>query len=245
MASTNPAALHILVPDYPLDQIIGYFTGTATVPAPSLSPGFTTVTQTFQTNFGDSCYFQGIFSTDNGVTWNDFGSQTPNLAPPFPQFQTLDVNAVSGISTLTVTLTNTYDLSHTIGIPYTATFKVYALAKNTMAQSVSPLPTNQILSFSSPFNFQQIDQQGTVSLNVAGGITGSTIVVHNLGYVPIVRAFQFAVATPTVCQPISTGFIADPQVELTTSTLTFFSDQGNGSGINTVIDYRIYRDNVN
>lgn len=241
MAATNPSALHLLVPDYPLDQIIGVTSGTLSVAAPS---GFvnTTANANFAHGFGDSAYFQGIFTADGGTTWNDFGSMIPITVAGNPVFQTVGCSAICDTTNLTITLTSyvTNFVTGT-GSAATITYKVFLLAKNTMAQPVNPLPTNQILSFSSGFNFQQIAYKGSLSLAVSSGASGSVSFIHNLGYVPIVRAFQFLSASPTVCRPIGTAFIADPQVELTNTTLTFFADLGSsGSSLNTNIHYRIY-----
>lgn len=248
MAIRNPAALHLIVPDYPLDQIIGYFTGTVTVAASSGSP--VQVTTSIPHDFGDSCYFQGVFTTDGGATFNDFGAETPNLTTPTnPVLSTFDCNATTDTTNVNIIMTNFFDTLHGTSVPVTATYKIYLLAKNTMAQPVTPLPTNQKLSFSSKFNFQQIAHKDTLNLNVASGATGSASFIHNLGYVPVVRAFLFETASPTICKPIIyspgigiQGGIDSIQVQLTSTTLTFFTDQGSflSLGLNASIEYRIY-----
>src|SRR5262249_32175278 len=131
MAVTTPAALHMIVPDYGIDQIIGVFSGSATLAAPAPSPGFTTQTNTHGHNFGDNCYFQGIFSYDGGTTWNDFSSQIPNYAAPNIQLQTVQVEADTDSTNLYVVMTNWYDTSHSSGTQRTIQYKVYLMAKNT------------------------------------------------------------------------------------------------------------------
>lgn len=254
MSIINPSAITMAIPDYGQDQIIGTFTNTISLGAPSASPGFTLATDTKPHGFGDSCYYQGIFTTDGGTTWNDFGSQTPNLAAPNPQFQTVDVEAMADATNINIYLINYYDSAHSSGTAHTITYKIYLLAKNTMAQPIKPLPTNQILAYDSAFNFQKIFQAGTLSLNVAGGSSGSVVTVHSLGYVPKVRAFFSPASSPAqvyapnqVVTAIQAGSpISAPQLEIhiDTSSLTLFSDQSGfaAPGINGKIDYRIYLD---
>lgn len=242
----NSAALHMLVPDYPLDQIIGIFTGTLSIPAPTLGGQTTTTTDVKPYGFGDSCYFQGIFTTNGGTTYNDFGAQTPNLATPTqPVLQTVDCQATSSPTGLTVTVINYYDNVHGAGTAYTLSYKVFLLAKNTMAQPLNPLPTNQKLSFSSQYNFQRIAKKDTLHLTVAAGNTGSVSAIHGLGFIPDIRAFRFNSATPTISRPLASQTaprVDTVQAQLTDQLVTFYSDQSSflASGVNADIQYRLY-----
>lgn len=245
--TVSPSKLQIVVPDYPLDQIIGYFTGSVAVGSGG-TPSNTTIS--IPHGFGDSCYFQGIFSSDNGVTWNDFGTEIPTPGSPLPTFQTIGCNTYTDTTNI-----NIIGINWT-GTPVTVLYKLYALAKNTMAAPLNPIPTTQKLSFSSGFNFQRIAFKGTVPLNVPLNTTGSQVVIHNLGYVPIVRAFLFRVSSPTTCLPIifdadtglsfasaMEGGLSSVQVRLTSSSLTFFVDNtsaSSSSAIGVTVDYRIY-----
>lgn len=241
----DPTKLRILLPTYPIDQIIGIKTGTVSLGAPSASPGYTTATDVQAHNFGDSCYFAGIFTYDGGTTWNDFGCQIPNYAAPNPQLQTVDVAAYTDNTNLNVTVTNWYDLSHGTGTARTVTYKVYLLAKNKMAQPITPLASNQKLAYSSAFNFQKIFMKDTVSINVAAGATGSSATItHNLGYIPAIRAF-FVDGSNNVysLNQLQSG-TNSIQAHLTATTLVFTSDQSafGAPGVSGNIDYRIYLD---
>ena len=249
----DPAKMRFVLPAYPIDQIIGVFSGSLSLGAPSASPGYTTASDPKAHNFGDSCYFQGIFSTDGGTTWNDFGAQTPNLAAPFPQFQTVDVEAYSDGTNLNVQAVNWYDVSHGLGTARTAAYKVYALAKNTMALPITPIATNQKLAYSSAVNFQKIFLKDSVSISVSGGSSGSSApITHNLGYVPRIRAFFIDSSNQAFAlnqwKPLVSGGSPQtvPQIEahITTTMLTFSYD-GTGLGapsLSGTIDYRIYLD---
>lgn len=248
----DPTKIRLALPANPIDQIIGVFSGSVSLSAPASVPGYTTGSATHAHNFGDSCYFQGIFSTDGGTTWNDFGAQTPNYAAPAPQLQRVDVEAYSDSANLYVQLVNWYDLNHSAGTAYTVQYKVYALAKNTMAAPIAPLQTNQKLAYSSAVNFQKIVLKGTTSISVAAGVSGSSATItHNLGSIPKIRAFfidgSSRVFALNQWQPLISGGIPQSVVaveaHITSTTLTFTSDQsGFGNGVSGNIDYRIYLD---
>jgi hypothetical protein len=249
MSINNPSAINMVVPEYNIDQIIGVFSNTVNLGVPSAFSQ-TVATDSHAHGFGDSAYFQGIFTTD-GSTWNDFGAQTPNLAPPNPEFQTVDVEAMCDATNINVYLINYYDIAHSVGNAYTITYKIYLMAKNTMANPLTPLKTNQTLYYNSELNYLKSFMQGTVAISVSSGNVGSTIVTHNLGYVPKVRAYFInsnqVYATNQVVNAISGGVpntAPDIEVRITTTTVTFFSDQsGFGApGINGAVDYRIYLD---
>lgn len=242
--TVNPTALHLLVPDYPLDQIIGYHTGTISVGA---GAPLTTVTDTYAHGFGDSCYVQGVFSTNGGTTWNDFGAMIPTAGPTL---STTGCNAYVNATNLNVVGYNY------IAGTVTVLYKVYLLAKNTMANPVTPIATTQKLSFSSGFNFQQIATKGSLNLSVASGATGSVSVIHNLGYIPTVRVFAYKSGDSVTVYPIVidadpglslgsqlAGGISSTQVELTSTVLTLFIDNSSafsGGTITMAYDYRIY-----
>lgn len=245
----NLSALNMMVPAYANDKIIGSFTDTVAISAPTAGGGYTTVTTSYAHGFSDSAYFQGIFSSDGGISWNDFGAQIPNLTTPTqPVFQTLDCNATVDTTNLNVTITNYYDYVNSVGTSYTVTYKVYLLAKNSMTYPITPLSINNPIQYASKYNYQKIVDQGTVNLTVASGATGSAVVTHNLNVIPDVRAFWFNSGSST-CYPISysagnvSGSGTDSiQVEITTTNVTFYSDQGSflAVGIDGSIDYRIY-----
>lgn len=221
--------------------------------APTSLQGATVASTSFPHGFGDSCYFQGIFTTNSGSTWNDFGAQTPNLAAPNPQFQTVDVEAYSDGTNLYVQAVNYYDVAHSTSSAYTVNYKVYALAKNTMAAKITPGATNAKLYYNSNYNFQKIFSKSNVGISVSGGSSGSSATItHSLGYIPKVRAFfvdgSNEVFALNQWKPLVTGgtWQTVPAIEahMTTTTLIFFYD-GTGLGAPTLsgtIEYRIYLD---
>lgn len=244
MTVLNPTAVNMVVPEYGIDQIIGVTSGTLSMIAPTAGTSPVTATANFAHGFGDSAYFSGIFSADGGVTWNDFGSMTPVISGGLPVFQTVGCDAICDSSNLTTAASNYYNFAAGTGTPATVTYKVYLFAKNTMALPITPLATSQILQYNSAFNYQKIFSLGTVNLTVGSGSTGSVNIIHNLGYIPKVRAYRINSATPTILRPISNQLVADPRVHITSILLTFYADEtGIGAtGINTNIQYRIYLD---
>lgn len=238
--------------NYEIDKIIGIVEGTTTINAPINISGPTSIIIKQPHGFDDSCYFAGIFSSDNS-TYNDFGSQTPNLkSPSEPVFQTLDCNATVDKVNINITVTNYYDFVNSVGTSYpNVNYKVALIAKNTMTVPITPLPVNEKVAFSTEFNYLKIFNKDSTTLNVASGDVGSTVIFHGLGYIPRVKAFFFDNATPDVCRPInytpslvSGSGIDSPQVQIDEQKVTFFSDQSNfdSLGINGSIEYRIYYD---
>ena len=236
-----PNKIYIDLPKYGNDQIIGVFTNTLSLAAPTSAGGYTSATDVRAHGFGDSAYFEGIFTTDGGTTWNTFGSQTPTLGAPGPTFQTVDSFATVDITNVNVSIFNSYDYSHSIGNAYTVTYKIYLIAKNTMAKAIKPIATSNKLLYASKYNYQKIFLKGTVALSVGAGTTGtSTLITHNLGYVPKIRAYYYNLATSSTTV---NRFGQEPQTQITSTTLQFYSDQsGFRTGINYSIDYRIYLD---
>jgi len=244
MTVLNPFALNMVVPQYGIDQIIGITTGTLTTAAPTLISSPKTATANFAHGFGDSAYFAGIFTADGGVTYNDFGAMTPVISAGVPVFQTVGCNATCDATNLTITASSYYNFAAGTGTAATVTYKVYLLAKNTMSQPLAPLPTAEVLQYNSAFNYQKIFMKGTTNLTVGSGASGSVNILHNLGYIPKIRAFRIDAATPTILQPLANGFVSDPQAHITSTLLTFAADETGGGGINlnTNIEWRIYLD---
>lgn len=250
MSILNPADIVMAAPDYGQDQIIGIFTNTLSVAAPTITPGYTITTDTKSHGFGDSCYFDGIFSVDGGITWNEFGTQTPNLTTPgAPVFDTVDCEAYVDTANVNISVTNFYDFTHSKGTTYTLQYKIYLIAKNKMAQPLTSLKTNNILTYNTAQNIQKIFIATTVAINVASGATGfSGAIAHNLGYVPKIRAFFLPTATPATVFPLNQTAIpptTPPQIEahITATSLVFFCDSSAGVfGLVGNIEARVYLD---
>lgn len=231
-----------------IDKVIGVYSGTINVGAPGAFPNFISATDTRPHGFGDSVYFQGRFSTDGGTTWNDFGAQTPILTGTFPVFQTADCVGFVDSTNINVKATSWYDSVAGAGHAYTFTYEVFAIAKNSMVSPITPLEPNNSLFLSSGNNYQKVALQGVAALSVTSGATSSTVIPHNLGYIPNVRAWWFNSTTPTVCRSLipdaTTINYLEIQTKLDTSNVTFYVDSSGGSGIDTIgnIEYRIYYD---
>lgn len=250
MAITNPVALHMSIPDYLVDNIIGIHTGSFTVSAPTDLSSPTTATDTFTTGFGDSCLFQGVFSTDSGSTWNDFGVMIPNLTTAGqPVLQTVTCYGwIDSSGILTANGVNYYDYVHSTSQSYTIQYKVVFFAKDTQG-SITPLSTNEILQYNSAYNYQKIDLKGSFA-----NASTATTVSHNLGYIPKVRSWidlttsTYAgygnVSVPT--NSISTPDLwpqTYPVIKISTSSAIFNPIlDGNGNLAVGNIFYRIYLD---
>lgn len=249
MSLTNPQDLLIAVPTFPIDRIIGTTSGSFSVSAPSASPGFTTNTATFVTGFGDTCYFQGIFSTDGGTTWNDLGVYQPDLtSPAAPVLQTVTCEAYMNGGTLTLVGKNWYDLVHSTSSAYTIQYKVFFIAKNTQG-SLTPLTSSQKIFYSSAYNFQKIDFVGSFAVSTSA----STTVSHNLGYVPKVRAWfvptnatggiEGIYTVPAGSMMTLDWFNASVQVNATNVVFSIVLDNSSPTvGIPGTMEYRVYLD---
>jgi len=154
----------------PIDKIIATYTGSFTA---TISPR--NVIHPIPTNINDTTYFQGIFSIDNGTTWNDFGTTEPIQVFGMSQsgvFNVISRNKLFG------------------GSQYTVLYKVVLIAKPT--QGIIPIQdigTNTY--FNSNLNYQKILSDTTQNFSVSSG--GSTILTfdHDLGYVPKIRPFVY------------------------------------------------------
>lgn len=239
------------VPAYKVDQIIGIHTGSFIVSAPAPF-GSTTAADTFDTGFGDSCLLQGIFSTDAGNSWNDFGTYRPNLTTPAqPVLQTVtNYGMVGPTGIFTASAKNWYDNVHASGTAKTVQYKVLFIAKDTQG-SITPLSTNEILIYSSAYNYQKY--LPTLGSSFAS-TTGTTTVNHPLGYVPKVRAWFSPTSTSNNADGISI-----PAGSITTmdnyqyatnvtvnTTAAMFSDVSTTvsprTTVNGTVFYRIYID---
>lgn len=187
------------VPAYKVDQIIGIKTGSFSIAAATLGSQEKFATDTFNTGFGDSCFFQGIFSTDSGASWNDFGVYRPNLSTPGqPVLQTTTCyGIVSPTGIFTAAGVNWWDIVHASSSVYTIQYKVAFIAKDNQLP-FSPIKTNEMLYYSSKYNFQKVFLNDSFASTI-----GNTSITHGLGYVPKVRAFFSPTSTSNNADGIS------------------------------------------
>lgn len=226
---------------YDTDKIIGIHTGSISVGAGDMfgTPGV--ATDTFDTGFGDTCFFEGLVSVDGGTTWNPIGTFIPAAGPTF---QTTSALAYMVGGTLTVKAVNYITSAKTVQ------YKMVFFAKDNQG-ALTPLTIIDNLFFDSNKNYQKIFS----SSNFAVSTSAATSVTHSLGYVPKVRAFfsptsattgsNGSVAIPAGCLTTISTFV-NPNIQITTSSVSFgvISDSSSyPSGINGTLYYRIYYDN--
>lgn len=228
----------VSLPKNNTDKVIGVLTGSISVSGASSPATSATGSATRDTGFGDWCLFSGIFSTDGGSTWNDMGSQTPDLSiPGAPVFDTFDcVATCSSTGVFTITCTSFVNLNTgTVGAK-TYQYKVILLAKDGQG-TLTPLPTDSLpLYHSSRYNYQKISTEGTTSFTVTAGNNGQTSVTHNLGYIPNVRVWQNDAGTIK-------QIFSQPEVKITSTSVTFYYDGFFDSTNKTFnLIYRIYLD---
>ena len=225
-----------------MDKIIGVASGTFTISAPTPGPPVT-LTTTSPTTFGDSYYFQAIYSTDNGASWNDFGSMIPDLTTPgMPVLQTLDVlGAVGAAGTFNVFASNYYDSVHGVGTAKTVKWKAIYYSKNRQG---SLAPTNIGLStlFTSVArNYQKIALKDEIPFDLTSGVAKSITLTHGLGYVPFVRAFYTQTSPATRIDSLWLGYRVETQITETTLSFVLVA------ALSTVtvtgnIEFRVYYD---
>lgn len=238
---TNPEAINMAVPAYRIDNIIGIHTGSFAIAANGGTS--TTASQSFTTGFGDTCLFQGVYSIDGGASWNDLGAMKPITSGSNPVLQTTTCYGyVSATGVFTATALNF------INTAYTVQYKVAFFAKDDQGL-ITPLPTNEVLQYSSKYNFQKIFESGSFSNG-----SSSTVIAHGLNYVPKVRVW----IVPSGSTLSAAGFLTIPAGALVTpdwfytysSNNLIFVDSSNvtiqtinnGSTVSGEVIYRIYLD---
>lgn len=226
MPITNPAAIQMAIPQYQFDKIIGILTGSFVA-----ASGSVTTTNSQLTGFNDSCYFQGIYSVDSGTTWNDFGS---DIADATVGLNALDVTGQSSGNVFSVVAFNINTTTYNIQ------YKVALIAKNNQG-FITPIPTSEILYYESTQNYPKIYLPGTVIYTTTSGVQFSSIVSHNLGYIPKVSAWMENFIGAGIISSI--GGIA-PTIQIDTSNVTFFTDAFLATSQSSLINYRIYLDNA-
>ena len=247
MSVTDSDALNMAVPQYPIDNIIAIFSGQFGVDAPTAVSSPKYAGEFNDTGFNDTCLTQCVFSTDD-ITYIDQDMQIPELGGAFPVFQTVNATAISRPNQAGVIANSWYDFVAGSGSAQTVYYKVLCIAKADQ-QFITPLPTDEILQYNSAQNYQKIFRQDSVAFSLGIGATDSLVVVHNLHYIPNVRAWlHYTVADEIV--PASTQQYIDgaayhnpvaTTVQISDTAVTF--DLVNAAGaIGFNLIYRIYLD---
>jgi hypothetical protein len=234
----------------PTDLILGTFTGSLFSPAPAAtSTQKTTVSTTVITNIPEKTFFQGIFSTDNGVTWLDFNSNIVNKTnPSFVGLQTQMMYGTSLPGSLVLYADNWtyYNGTGYTSASYTFLYKVVLFAQKGQGD-VTPQPVRQPLNFSARYNYQKIFKDSIFPFNFPN-ITVDAVINHNLGYIPKVRTYvdNFSFADhPTALYDF--GYFLSQynifQLYMDENTIHYFIDNSLNSGnISGTLYTRIYYD---
>lgn len=240
---------------YQSDMIIGKTSGSISISAPTAGNVYLTGNQTYDTGFGGTCYFQGIFSTD-GSTWNDFGSYKPKTTGSYPVLQTQTCRGfVSTSGVFTAAGVNWYDYVNMTSAATTIQWKVVFFAKKDQG-SITPTGTSYTTQFDTRYETQKIYLWDTFSAST----TANTTVNHNLNIVPKVRSFfaptssttgiegwytvpAGAMATLDWWTGSGSGKSADVQITSTTAVFTPVQDGSSSpNGIAGTQHYIIYVD---
>lgn len=237
---------------FDIDKVLGTFSGTITSPAPTASPGSTWTPADIPTGIPETTLWHGIFSTDGGVTWNNFNSEINRGATT----QTITCYGVSQAGNFKIIARNMYDYNIGAGYAYTVLYKIVLFAKSTQG-SITPQPIGSDLYFDSRYNYHKIALDGTTSMVVAayGGRTTVTI-PHNLGRIPRVKLYYEFLTTsgaPYLGQPsqiigiydhgLIIGGDAYCSMDMDATNIYITKDNGSAEVMNILVHYRVYYDN--
>jgi len=187
MAITNPAALSLAIPSNKIDQIIGIFPGTLSIPAPTAAQSVVYAEISQPTGFLDTCLTQCVYSIDNGATWNDGDMTIPTISSFNPVFQTVDVTSFSDSNTVGIMAANWYNNIANTGTAWTILYKIYCIAKSNQG-FITPVNTTYKLNYTSSSNFLKIDKDNRTSMTLPVGTTTYSV-PHTPGYIPNARGY--------------------------------------------------------
>lgn len=234
----------------PTDLILGTYTGSllSTAPTATLFPAKTTSSATIATGIPEKTFFQGVFSTDNGVTWVDFNSNKVLTLGTFANLQTQMMYGVSQAGTLTLNADNwnqTANGSSYTANAYTFLYKVVLFAMPGQG-NVTPQLVGQATNFNAKYNYQKIFRDSKFDFNLPIGTT-SSVITHNLGYIPKIRTYVNDLSFHTSTGLYDFGYFISQytifQITITTTKITYFIDNSSGATNMTGTMYtRIYYD---
>lgn len=170
-----------------IDKIIGTYTGSFTLNSPTAG-NTNTVTTNITTNINDTTLFTGIYSLDNGVSWNPFYTRKNHVESADPAVNPQGESTVYGESTagtFKVIGKNTANLSATVFYDFTVLYKVALIAKSNQG-TIEPQPLGADIIFDTRLNYQKI---AVDNITATSGSNQTTTVNHNLDYIPRVRVF--------------------------------------------------------
>jgi hypothetical protein len=233
-----------------IDKIIMVKSGSFGVPAPTGGLGDLTreATASFDTGINDYTFFLGIFSLDGGATWNDFNATVVEFYAGNPIFQTCDVHGESYSGRFTIRALNWYNFNSGTGTARTVMWKVAIIAKGDQG-NVEGAKSNDILQFSSAYNYQKIFMDDVRTLTLASNERKSTTINHGLGKVPNMRGF---IQDPTLVAPLNVALLdtgntssldSYSNIAMDANNITWtVSNENNPSGKTVTLYTRIYVD---
>ncbi len=229
MADITKAALDSR---FPVDKIIGTYTGSFSLVAPAAN-ATTTVTAGIATNIAETTLFQGIYSYDNGTSWNPFQSRRNHVESVNPAVNPqgeLFLYGESTSGTFNVVGQNQRNASSTAGTDYTILYRLALIAKKTQGTiATQPIGTNTF--FDSRLNYQKV---AVDDVSPMSGVSQTITVAHKLGYIPKIRVYREASGTLR-----SMGFQLSKKVTIDTDNV-YVTIPGSFTGN---IHTRIYYDN--
>lgn len=237
----------LLHSNYPTDKIVEIISsddvGTVTVASGATS------TQTYVHSLGDTAFFVGKFWLDGTTKQAPLGSTIVVSG---------DYSDINAIFTDGVYATSTYITSTDFHISFvnndassqTVAFEIYLISKSDQL----PLETGNLskLSFSSNYNYFKIAQDSTVAIPSLAAASSSpfyrvqTITIpHNLGYVPMVRAFvetDIRLATGTTVDSGGLRIRVNYSIDDTNLYLQVSNFSTTDASATGLFHYRIYYD---
>lgn len=226
-----------------IDKVLRVEEGSFNVAAPTGGLGDITRdgSEAFSTGIDDTTFFYGIYSIDGGATWNDFNSTVVVISGGFPVFQTCDVWGESTNGTFTVRARNWYNFVSGTGTARTVLWKVAIIAKRDQAL-VPKGNTNEVLQFTSKYNYQKIAVDDIVTHTLVSGARNTYTVDHSLGYIPFARIFiEEGGIMRDVGNVSSLDAYSSFQISATDVTM-IISNENNPSSRTITLHVRIYHD---
>lgn len=230
----DPTKITMAVPKYNTDKIIGVFSGSFSVSAPTAVNQVVYAEDSNTTGFGDTCLTQLIYSVDGGTTWNDENTSIPYLpGAGMPVFQIIDVSSFSRADKACVAVNNWYNNTSGSSAAYTVLYKLFCLSKSDQGM-VTPLANDYPLYYTSKDNYLKILDADKTPVSVPASPSSATVpIAHTLGYTPTARGFiEYAngeIWPASINQFNNTGGIGTPHNPVSTSI------QSDASGVNYVM----------
>jgi hypothetical protein len=238
MAITHPENLVFAIPDSKIDQIVDIITGSLSVGA-GVDNGFGFITAATTdvehiAHEGKAYLYKGVWSFDNGATWQDLGNSVIVGSASGSGLRTLTLGAGFGtdhgldsLASLDVGASN----EGTIG--YTILYKILCLARPDQG-SVTGKALIQPLRYSSANKYMKIHKEGLITLPTSG----TTSITHDLGYIPNFNAWALITFDLTAPDSLQLSNTSNPYVDTRNFNTTLHST----ASVKRQLYYRIYKD---